>query len=892
MIEPNDPELLRQRALLSDQFDQQQNGGAQPLFPEADPAQQQTIVDFTRPPVTRQLGAAGPMLTSQGDFTTVDFEPGQPFRGALSSGVFQNAMNFDANLAEFMDEAALSLIADKIIEWVDTDKEARKPNEDFLRRGLELLGLTDAPDDALLFPGACSVTYPLIGEAMVQFAARALPELFPPEGPAKATVVGEKTQDLEDQAERVSDHMNYQLTVEDLVYRPESDQMLHVLPLKGSLFRKTYPDPANGRVITRLVNDLIVPYTATSLHQAPRYTYAFPMERNELRKAQANGYYRDAPLQPPSMELWNHAGADGDLWQAMEDAEGKTHSIHEDDARHELLECHCDWDLPGFEDTDETGGGTGIALPYVITVERESRRVLAIYRNWRQADPHRMKRVWFTHYKFLPGLGFYGFGYIHFIGSLAEAATDTLRALLDAAAFATLQGGFKAKDSKLPGGTMRQRPGEWIDVDMTSEELQKAFYSPDFKEPSEAIFKLLGLLAETAQRFTSTTEAMVGDASNTGPVGTTVALIEQGTKVYSGIHLRLHGALGEELQLRAELNGEHIEAYPFKVRGKPQQIAPWDYDDRVDVIPVSDPNIWSSVQRIAQAQVAVDLIEKLPDVGWDKREVAMRVLVATKTPDPDKLLPQPADTPPLDPVGEVMAIMQGRPVKAFPDQDHAAHLQVLTAWLQHPGFGANPLMAEKAPAAVALIGDHAAQLFQVRMAQLGVPMAPAGPDGQPQPLPPPVAQQGAVMAAQASIHLAGLSGIPALQQPGAGGPDDPNAQPPPGQLEAAAQATAAAHAQGMRDATAAGADHARQQQAHAAEQKRLQDAHDAAMQRGKAEGEHKQRMADAQYQKLQDEMARAAKAEQQEASDLGEIKKQLSALTAAMEKLAGAKPTT
>lgn len=724
--------------------------------PELD-GDEEIVVDLTEPPQVETTDD-GVRLSQVGGEIVVDFDGGGAFSGADRQALEED---FTANLAEVLEEDQLKAIAEDIVEWVETDERSRKPWWEVCKRGLELLGLTEMPADAAeLFPGSSKATYPLIAQAVVQFNARSVAEILPPGGPVKATVVGNKTPELQQQADRVADHMNYQLTVEDKGYYPDADQMLMNLPLTGSMFKKVFRNSILDMNQSRTVRpeDFIVPYTATSLEDAPRYTHRIPTQRNDMRKMQASGFYRDVDLVEPTQESPDR---DDELTEAIDEADNRVPEVDDKSYRHTVYECHCDYDLPKFEDPD------GIALPYIITIDYDTRTVLSIRRNWRPDDPLKRKRVRFTHHKFIPGPGFYGLGYIHLIGGLADATTGSVRALLDSAAFANMQGGFKSKDAKMAGDVVIT-PGVWKDVDMTAEELAKSFYTPPFKEPSVAMFQLLGLLVEAGQSFTSTTENMVGDAKNNGPVGTTVALIEQGSKVYSGIHKRLHFAAGIEFQLLAELNFEHLpdEGYPYDVRGAPREIARADYDGRVDVIPVSDPNIFSSTQRIAIAQALLDLSDRAPDL-YDRVEVHRRMLDALRVPDPEGVMAKTAQTEPMDPVSENMAILMGRPVRAYAEQDHESHLKVLLDFMQHPGFGGNPQVQELAgPALMAHAAEHLAFLYQRRAAEAaGIPLRPVNlrPEGDEPftpPAPPSVDNGIANLVAQATEAFKQSAGLP------------------------------------------------------------------------------------------------------------------------------------
>ena len=636
----------------------------------------------------------------------VDFAPEpEPIR--------EGADRHDANLAFHMREGDLASVASKIIQMVDTDLESRSDWEERFEKGIKKLGVTEEPKSALPFEGASRVRHPLMGEACVQFQSRAIKELFPPKGPVKARILGRKDREAEDRRERVQDFMNYQYTVEMPEAFEEMDKLLFYLPLSGSAFKKTYPDDRLNRITTVFVaaEDLIVPYTATSLETAPRYTHRLKKHRNEVLKSMQSGFYRKVDLATGGIYP-DTTRVDDEILRS----EGRSETINTEDDVYELLESHIDYDLPGFEDTDQYGEKTGIGLPYIITVERHSQQVLSIRRNWREEDPDRVKRIWFTHYKYLPGFGFYGYGLIHMIGGLADAATGALRALLDSAQFSNMQGGFKAKSANVKSGETVVSPGQWVDVEAPPEAIRNSFIPLPYKEPSATLFNLLGFLVEAAQRFATTTEAMVGDADNKGPVGTTVALIEQGSKVFSAIHKRLHKAQGEEFKLVKELNSETITGqYPYQVEGADRYVMAEDFQS-IDVEPVSDPNIFSQTQRISQAQATLQMAEAAPELH-DKHEAFRRMYEALGI-ETDNLLIDPDDIQSMDPVNENQLMLYQKPIKAYPDQHHQAHMIVHQAW-----FASLPPEGQKVlePAFMAHMAEHLALDYRNKMqSALGV----------------------------------------------------------------------------------------------------------------------------------------------------------------------------
>lgn len=613
----------------------------------------------------------GVQIIQRGENTIVDFAPGTT---AFSR---YDKKDHSGNQAEGMDKRQSLELAIKVIDYWDSDIRSRKDWEARIEQGLELLGLQNKPLEELPFEGAASLTYPLIGEACVQFQARAIGEAFPSDGPVKSKVIGKKTLARQDQADRVSEHMNWQITTQDKGYFWNTDQMLFYLPLEGSSFKKTWFDVRQNMLVSRLIHskDFAVPYMATDLKTAGRYTHRFYATKEEMEKYFASGFYREIEL-PDLNTLETATDTMDDFGSDAEDvADDRTPVFADKDSAYEILECHVDlsfkWDSESSKD---------FACPYIVSVCKDTQEVLSIRRNWKEGDLSYQKRCYFTHYKYLPGLGFYGFGLLHLIGSIAEGATGTLRALLDSAAFSNMQGGFVSADAKLAPGETHISPGVYKQVNMTADELARAFYTPNFKEPSNALGRLFEVLIEAGRRFASTTEEMVGDAPNTGPVGTTVALIEQGSMVYSGVHKRIHMAQAEEFQLRAELNFEFLDGqYPYEVEEADRTVFRSDYDGRVDVIPVSDPNIFSNSQRLAQGQAVLEVAERFPDVV-SRQEAVRRLFKAMRIPDADGLIAG-NETARMDPVNENMTLLTGGSVKAFAEQDHDAHLAVHMAFM-------------------------------------------------------------------------------------------------------------------------------------------------------------------------------------------------------------------
>lgn len=618
---------------------------------------------------------------------------------------------FGANLVPHISRNELAHAADEICDWVDADEQARAP---WLRRftnGLKAAGLLNERDiehaDDVI-DAAMQVTHPLIMEACIQFQSRAVQEMFPPSGPVKGTVNGHATEALRDQANRVADYLNYQILKEDRTYFWDVDQMLLMLPLAGSAFKKSYYDPEwkTVRSVLCKATDILIPYVVNNLYDTPRITHRMPMSHNRLARLQRTGYYADTPL--PEASDYDRR----DIQDTIDKADDRDYAIAEGDAEHILYECHCEYQFDSI--------GDEYPAPYIITVDKETQRILGVRRNWKEDDEDRRARLRFTQYKYLPGLGAYGFGLFHVMGGLGEAATGIIRTMLIGGAFNAMPGGFKSRDAKLPG-QVKMEPGVFKDVDMTFDELTKAFWSPQFREPGNAMPTLLGALTEAGQRFASTTESMVGDANNNGPVGTTLALIEQGSKIYSAIHKRLHYAAGEEFQIRFELNGEHLpDEYPYAVGGQSRTVMRADFSDAVSVSPVSDPNIFSSTQRIAMAQGQLQLANSAPGM-YDLYEAHKRMLDAMRTPDIDDLLPDPNTIPHSDPISEGSYLLVGKPIRAHVDEAHAAHLAVHGAQMQQ--FQAMPptVAGNAVHALVAHMAEHYAIQYRLDMSQaLGV----------------------------------------------------------------------------------------------------------------------------------------------------------------------------
>jgi chaperonin GroES len=674
--------------------------------------------------------------------------------------------DFNENLADDLDKNTLTTLASELVRLIEQDIESREPWSNRYRRGMEMMGLIKDEVDDGPFPGSSTAVMPLLSEAIVQFWARSFAEQVPPTGPAKGAVLGKPNEMAIQRADRVADFINFDLMVEDRGWYAHHSRMLFALPRTGSAFKKTYFDGDLSRRCTIYIaaEDFICNYAFTDLETSPRYTHRIWRTKNELRKAMVAGMYLDVDLGSPQVEELTE---ETELRIEASDFDAGTQQ--RDDNRYELYECYCEWDLPGYEHTAEDGKQTGIALPYIVTIERKSQQVLAIYRGWRQNDPMQRRRVIFTQYDYLPGDGFYGYGLLHLIGGLQEAATGALRLIIDGAAAASLQGGFISKDASLKDQVLTVEPGVWKQVDATSEDLSKAFFTPPFREVSPVLFQVMGFLIQRGEKFAATTEMQTGaENAKNAPVGSTAAMIEVGSKVFSTIHKGLHKSLANELRMRYELTQEWMPdgGYPFDVEGNHDGIMEADFAPGVQILPVSDPNIFSTAQRVALNQAVYDLAQQNP--GVIKRDAAVkRILEGLNVPDLDELLIENAPPPPMDPVSEIQALLRGQPVQAYPDQDHVAYLKHYASFLNNPEYGANPMVQQQ-------IGNTAAALVGQRLAYAWATQARALTQ-QPIPLlPPPLGSQAPMGPPQPGMPSGGQPMAPQGQgAPGPAGPQGP-----------------------------------------------------------------------------------------------------------------------
>jgi len=631
----------------------------------------------------------------------------------------------DENLVDYIDAGDLSTLAGDVLSSIKADKDSRSDWEKTYVDGLKYLGMRFDDTRSQPFEGASGVIHPILAEAVTQFQAQAYKELLPAKGPVKTEIVGMRTVEVEQQAERVGNFMNFYIMNVMEEFDPELDMLLFYLPLAGSAFKKVYYDTVLNRAVSKFIapEDLIVPYEAPDMFSAERVTHVLSMSKNEIRKLQLNGFYADIELKGGS----GHYSRD-EIEEQIDEIEGQSPSYQEMRDR-TVYEVHTILDLPGFEDVGEDGEPTGLKLPYIVTIDEDSQQVLAIRRNWREQDPAKRKINYFVQFKFLPGLGFYGLGLSHMIGGLSKAATSILRQLIDAGTLANLPAGFKARGMRIRDEDNPLQPGEFRDIDTTGGSLRENLIPLPIKEPSNVLMQLLGLLVESGKRFASIADMNVGDMNQQMPVGTTVALLERGTKVMSAIHKRLHYSQKIEFQLMARVFNEYLPPeYPYQTGSGQQVILNQDFDGRVDVIPVSDPNIFSQSQRITMAQELMTLVQSNPEIHGPRGiyEAYRRMYAALGVDDIDTLLQPPQEPQPPMPVDaglENSGLLLGQPAQAFEPQNHVAHVDA------HRQLFLTQVVKEN-PQLQAMIISHMLQHLQFRAAQLAQ-----------QQLPPEVMQQ-------------------------------------------------------------------------------------------------------------------------------------------------------
>ena len=590
----------------------------------------------------------------------INFDPRTKLNGQGPQGHFDN-------LAEAVDEGFLSKLGSEMQADYTDYRNSRKEWEQTYIKGLDLLGFKyDVKTEP--FQGASGATHPVLAESVTQFQAQAYKELLPADGPVRTQVIGRSDPQREQQSQRVKDFMNYEIMYDLKEYEAEFDQMLFHLPLAGSTFKKVYYDSLKKRAVSKFVQaeDLVVPYSATSLDDTEAIIHVVKMSENELRKQQVSGFYRDVELSKPAIVT--------DKLEEKQKSLGGTNKVGRQEDVYTLLECHVNLDIEGFEDVDPEGEPTGIKLPYVVTLEESSRAVLSIRRNFAPNDPTRKKIQYFVHFKFLPGLGFYGFGLIHMIGGLSRTATVALRQLLDAGTLSNLPAGFKLRGVRVRDDAAPIQPGEFRDVDAPGGSLKDAFQFLPYKEPSQTLLQLMGIVVQAGQRFASIADMQVGDGNQGAAVGTTVALLERGSRVMSAIHKRLYAALKREFNLLATVFATYLPpVYPYDVVGGQREIKVQDFDERIDILPVADPNIFSQTQRITMAQTELQLAMSNPQMH-NLYQSYRKMYEALGVKDIDRILPPPPPPTPKDPAIENIEAMSQKPFQAYRGQDHRAHI--------------------------------------------------------------------------------------------------------------------------------------------------------------------------------------------------------------------------
>ena len=674
------------------------------------------------------------------------------------------------NLADMMDEDDLNDLASDLVGAYEDDRTSRQEWEDTYSDGLELLGIRNEIRTQP-FDGASGVNHPILSEAVVRFVSQSIMEIFPASGPVKTKVVGEYTEEKAKQAQRVEDYMNYLLTDAMPEYRTETEQMLFQLALAGSAFRKVYFDPYLKRPASVFVpaEDFVVSYSTTDLVSSPRYTHVMQKTENFVRKMQINGFYRDFELSDTS------TGDTGDVQTKYDELTGVT-EVNETDLR-TILEIHAELELKGFEDTDSEGNETGVALPYVVTIDRDSNSILSIRRNY-QNDELKTPTQFFVHYKFQPGLGYYGFGLIHLIGSIAKSSTSILRQLIDAGTLANLPAGFKARGLRIKGDDTPIAPGEFRDLDLPSGAIRDNIMPLPFKEPSQTLANLLGVLVQEGRRFASIADLQIGEGNQEAPVGTTLALIERSMKVMSAIHARLHSSLRRELSLLSDVISTGVTEYPYDTDGNISQ----DFDKKIDIIPVSDPNATSFAQRMMQQQAAMQIAGQAPQM-YDMRELHKRFLETAGIQEIEKILPEKGDVPAYDPISENARMMSGGPVKVYSYQDHDAHISAHMSLMQNPQLMQNPNAKMIQPLISTHISEHMAHKYRNEAEQLMGSQLPPLDIKDGKGLPEEEEQRISTQAAQAAAQITGKAQQQAVLEKQMAAAQDPVVQQQQAELQ-------------------------------------------------------------------------------------------------------------
>jgi len=651
---------------------------------------------------------------------------------------------FGDNLAEVIDENDLERIGSELIAAFQNDKDSRRDWEETYTKGLDQLGLK-IEERTQPWNGACGVFHPMLSEAVIKFQSQAISEIFPASGPVKTKIVGKITEEKAKQAERVQDYMNYLLTYEMSEYRTETEKLLFSLPLAGSAFRKVYYDPNLGRPSGIFVpsEDVVVNYGASDLETCERATHVMRKSFNEIRKMQVNGFYKDIELPDPTNSY-------SDIQEKYNELTGENVGDRYDQ-RHTLLEMQVNLDLPGFEDTVD-GENTGIQLPYVVTIDYGSSTILSIRRNFYEDDKQKQRRSHFVHYQYLPGLGFYGFGLVHMIGGLAKSATSLLRQLVDSGTLSNLPGGLKSRGLRIKGDDTPIMPGEFRDVDVPGGAIKDNITFLPYKEPSQTLYSLLNTIVEEGRRFASISDMKVSDMNSQAPVGTTLALLERNMKVMSAVQARLHASMKKEFEILVGIIKDFGNpSYPYDT-DEEEDIKSSDFDRRVDVLPVSDPNASTMAQRIMQYQAAFQLATSAPEM-YDLRELHRQMLEVLGIENVDDIIPEVGDIPPVDPVSAVQNLINNKPVKAYEFQDHDAHIQTVAAAQDNPEIqailGKTPNAPSILAAASAYVNEHLTMKFRDQVEQeMGIELPPLG-----EPLPADVEKRISELVAKAASRV-------------------------------------------------------------------------------------------------------------------------------------------
>jgi|TARA_R110001583_G_scaffold195202_1_gene370461 hypothetical protein len=677
----------------------------------------------------------------------IDFDP--------SSGE-RDESEFNSNLAEYLDDNELDKLGSKLIGEYTADKDSRTEWEETYIKGLDQLGLK-IEDRTTPWAGACGVFHPMLCEAVIRFQSQSISEMFPAQGPVRTKIVGKATDEKEEQSKRVEDYLNYLLTYEMSEYRSETEKMLFSLPLAGSAFRKVYYDPNLNRPRSIFVpaEDVVVNYGASDLETCDRATHIMRKSANDVRKMQVSGFYRDIELSTSDSQY-------SDIKKKYDDMTGESNTFNYDD-RHIIIEMQVDLDLVGYEDTNEQEEETGIALPYVVTIDYPSSAILSIRRNWYEDDPAKLRRMHFVHYQYLPGIGFYGFGLIHMVGGLAKSATSILRQLVDAGTLSNLPGGLKARGLRIKGDDTPIMPGEFRDVDIPGGAIRDNITFLPYKEPSATLYQLLQNIVEEGRRFASMNDMKVSDMNNQAPVGTTLALLERNMKVMSAVQARLHASMRKEFDILVDIIRDFTEpTYPYEM-DEEESIKVEDFDERIDVLPVSDPNAATMAQRIMQYQAAMQLAQSAPQM-YNLPELHRQMLEVLGIRNVEDIVPLDEDVKPVDPVSAVQNIINGKAVKAFSFQDHEAHIQTIVATQENPEIMQLVETAPTAPAimaaASAYVNEHLTMQFRKEIEmEMGVELPPEG-----EPLPADVEKRISSMVAEAATRVSATSQAKAQQE--------------------------------------------------------------------------------------------------------------------------------